>query len=382
MTHRYQYEAVGRMLQDLLNNDLPFGGIAMLLSGDFRQMLPVIPRAGPVEVISAFLKRSPLWRDFELLRLSIDMRVQTAQDQDTTQAVQGFADYLLRVGDGRHETCTELGSDYVKIPSDMFLDVSGLETSVVDEAAEQGTAPERLSRLIEKVYSGFDGGNQPDSYFADRITLTPKNADVLAINYMILDKLPGDAEEYRCVECLDGDDELERQEHGDLYPPEFLNTISLSGMPPHKLKLKVGAPVMLIRNLNTKEGLCNGTRLRVVQLHRNCMKAAIMSGAFAGKEVIIPRVTLIGKNSGFSFELRRKQFPVQVAFAMTINKSHGLSIQHLGLFLPEPVFFHGQFYVAVSPVTARRNVTILVENPEIIDGSVYTKNIVYGEIVV
>ncbi|RAW20447.1 hypothetical protein PC110_g23111, partial [Phytophthora cactorum] len=185
------------------------------------------------------------------------MRVQTAQDQDTTQAVQGFADYLVRVGDISHATCTELGSDYVKIPSDIFLDVSGLETYVVNEAVEQGTAPERLSRLIEKVYSGFDGGNQPDSYFADRITLTPKNADVLAINDMFLDKLPGDAEEYRCVECLDGDDELERQEHGDLYPPEFLNTISLSGMPPHTLKLKVGAPVMLIRNLNTKEGLCN-----------------------------------------------------------------------------------------------------------------------------
>ncbi|KAG2780008.1 hypothetical protein PC129_g6551 [Phytophthora cactorum] len=77
----------------------------------------------------------------------------------------------------------------------MLLDVSGLETSVVNEAAEQGTAPERLSRLIEKVYSGFGGGNQPDSYFADRTILTPKNADVLAINYMIHDKLPGDAEE-------------------------------------------------------------------------------------------------------------------------------------------------------------------------------------------
>ncbi|KAG3115658.1 hypothetical protein PI125_g5327 [Phytophthora idaei] len=145
----------------------------MLLSGDFHQTLPVIPRAGPAEVISASLKRSPLWRDFEFLRLFIYMRVHTAQDQDIAQAVQGFADYLLRVGDGRHETCTELGSDYVKIPSDMLLDVSGMEISVVNEVAEQGTAPERLSRLIEKVYSGFDDGNQPDRYFADRIILTP-----------------------------------------------------------------------------------------------------------------------------------------------------------------------------------------------------------------
>ncbi|KAG3111697.1 hypothetical protein PI125_g8906 [Phytophthora idaei] len=113
--------------------------------------------------------------------------------------------------------------------------------------------------------------------------MTPKNSDVLAINDMILEKLPDDAEEYPSVDCLDGDDELERQAHGNLYPPEFLNTISLSGMPPHKIKLKIGAPVMLIRNLNTKEGLCNGIRLRIVELRRNCMKAAITSGAFAGK---------------------------------------------------------------------------------------------------
>ncbi|KAG3055831.1 hypothetical protein PI124_g24176 [Phytophthora idaei] len=200
----------------------------------------------------------------------------------------------------------------------------------------------RLSRLIETVYADFNEENQPDNYFAERIILTPKNADVLAINDMILDKLPGDAQEYRSVDTLDGDDELERQERSDLYPPEFVNTISLSGMPPHKLRLKIGTPVMLLRNINTKEGLCNGTRLWVVSLRRNYMQAVIMGGAFAGKKVLIPRIALISKNSGFPFELLRKQSPVQVAFAMTINKSQGQSIQILGLYLPEPVFSHGR----------------------------------------
>ncbi|KAG2914352.1 hypothetical protein PC119_g18199 [Phytophthora cactorum] len=195
MTHRYQYEAVDRTRQDLLETICHLVESRCCCPATSAKRFLLSPRAGPAEVIPASLKRSPLWRDFAFLRLFINMRVQTAQDQDTAQAVHGFADYLLRVGDGRHETCTELGSDYVKIPSDMLLDVSGLETSVVNEAAEQGTAPERLSRLIEKVYSGFGGGNQPDSYFADRTILTPKNADVLAINYMIHDKLPGDAEE-------------------------------------------------------------------------------------------------------------------------------------------------------------------------------------------
>ncbi|KAG3193902.1 hypothetical protein PC128_g9825 [Phytophthora cactorum] len=355
MTHRFQYDAVDRTLRDLLKNDMPFGGVTMLLSGDFRQTLPVIPRAGPAE---------------------------TAIDDQTAEQVQAFADYLLRIGDGRHGTSPDLDRNFVEIPRDMLLG-GGQHHEGADHGMDgQVVRSSRLSRLIETVYADFNEEHQPDNYFAERIILTPKNADVLAINDMILDKLPGDAQEYRSVDTLDGDDELERQERSDLYPPEFLNTISLSGMPPHKLRLKIGTPVMLIRNINTKEGLCNGTRLRVVSLRRNCMQAGIMGGAFAGKKVLIPRIALISKNSGFPFELRRKQFPVQVAFAMTINESQSQSIQILGLYLPGPVFSHGQFYVAVSRVTARQNITILAENPATTEDGVYTKNIVYREIVI
>ncbi|KAF4040489.1 PIF1-like helicase [Phytophthora infestans] len=75
MTHRFQYEAVDRTLRDLLKNDKPFGGVTMLLSGVFRQTLPVIPRAGPAEVIAASLKKSTLWRHFECFRLTTNMRV-------------------------------------------------------------------------------------------------------------------------------------------------------------------------------------------------------------------------------------------------------------------------------------------------------------------
>ncbi|KAG3095780.1 hypothetical protein PI125_g16174 [Phytophthora idaei] len=382
MTYRFQYEAVDRTLRDLLKNDMPFGGVTMLLSGDFRQTLPVIPRAGPAEVIAVSLKRSSLWRHFETLRLTTNMRVHTAIDNQTSEQVQAFADCLLRIGDERHGTSPDLDRDFVEIPRDMLLDGGQHHEGADHGMDDQVARSSRLSRLIETVYADFNEGHQPDNYFAERVILTPKNADVLAINDMILDKLPGDAQEYRSVDTLDGDDELERQERNDLYPPVFLDTISLSGMPPHKLRLKIGTPVMLIRNINTKEGFCNGTRLWVVSLRRNYMQAVIMGGAFAGKKVLIPRIALICKNSGFPFERRRKQFPVQVAFAMTINKSQGQSIQILGLYLPEPVFSHGQFYVAVSRVTARQNITILAENPATTEDGVYTKNIVYREIVV
>ncbi|RAW20540.1 hypothetical protein PC110_g23018 [Phytophthora cactorum] len=99
---------------------MPFSGVAMLLSGDFRQTLPVIPRAGPAEVIAASLTRSSLWRHFENIRHTTNMRVQTAIDDQTPEQVQVFADYLLRIGDGRHDTSPDLDRDFVEIPRDML----------------------------------------------------------------------------------------------------------------------------------------------------------------------------------------------------------------------------------------------------------------------
>ncbi|OWZ11614.1 Helitron helicase [Phytophthora megakarya] len=298
------------------------------------------------------------------------MRVQTSRNTQTAAEVGTSAEYLLQVGDGRHFISPALGPDFIKVPEDTLLD-SNIEEQVWH----------RLLHLVEIVYTDLNSGNHPDDYFADRIILTPKNTDVLAISNLMPEKVHGEMHEFTSVDSVDGDDELQRQEHGDLYPPEFLSTVSLSGMYPHKLNLKVGTPVILIRKMSTKEGLCNGTRLRIVQLRPNCMEAAIMGGAFAGKRVIIPRIALVSKNSGFPFELRRKPFPVQVAFVMTINKWQGQSIHRLGLYLPEPVFSHGQFYVAMSRVTSRNNIVILVDEPPTTSEGVHTKKNVYREIV-
>jgi ATP-dependent DNA helicase PIF1 len=47
------------------------------------------------------------------------------------------------------------------------------------------------------------------------------------------------------------------------------------------------------------------------------------------------------------FKFKRKQFPIRLSFAMTINKAHGQTIPHVGIYLPEPVFSHGQLYIAL-----------------------------------
>ncbi|XP_021968916.1 ATP-dependent DNA helicase PIF1-like [Helianthus annuus] len=165
----------------------------------------------------------------------------------------------------------------------------------------------------------------------------------------------------------------------NVYPPDVLNGLKVSGMPNHKLVLKVGVPIMLLRNLDQKNGLCNGTRLQVVKLGDRIIEAKVISGNNIGTRTFIPRINLSPSDKRIPFKLQRRQFPIVVCFAMTINKSQGQSLSKVGLFLKQPVFTHGQLYVAVSRVKSMDGLRMLILD---VEGNVINKttNVVYKEI--
>jgi ATP-dependent DNA helicase PIF1 len=84
---------------------------------------------------------------------------------------------------------------------------------------------------------------------------------------------------------------------------EFLNTITLAGMPPHRLAFKVIVPIILLRNLDAASGLCNGTHLIIWHLARRLIVAQIIGGAHVGNIVNISRITTTINRSKWPFTL-------------------------------------------------------------------------------
>lgn len=163
---------------------------------------------------------------------------------------------------------------------------------------------------------------------------------------------------------------------------EFLNTVKSSGLPNHELNLKVGVPIMLLRNIDQPLRLCNGTRLIITQMRNFVLEAKIISRNSIGQNVYIPRLSLSPSPSDtkLPFTFQRKQFPIMVSFTMTINKSQGQSLKNVGIYLPKPIFSHGQLYVALSRVTSRDDgLKMLICDDE---GHVSNKtnNVVYKEV--
>ncbi len=181
--------------------------------------------------------------------------------------------------------------------------------------------------------------------------MASRNDDVDDINCKILGQFPGAEMVFYSADTIKDNDG-----HGAqgilMYPVEYLNSINCSGLPLHKLSLKPGCPVMVLRNLNSGQGVCNGSRGILTRARTRVLGSPPVDRENAGSLVFIPRIGIEPTETQIPFKFCRRQFPIRLCFAMTINKSQGQSVANVGLNLQNAVFTHGQLYVAISRVTS------------------------------
>ena len=231
-----------------------------------------------------------------------------------------------------------------------------------------------MKNLADHVYPNIQEKFDRSGWLDGRAILAPTNKQVDQLNDLITDMFPGEPV------VLSSSDEVINPNDFQRYNAEYLNTLSTSGLPNHRLFIKPGMPLMLMRNLNPKMGLCNGTRLIFKRIHKNhLLECQIAGGEHKGREVLIPRITLRPKDREFPFEWCRRQFPVCVAFAMTINKSQGQTLQNVGVWLNDPCFAHGQLYVCISRVRSSKRIKFAIRGIANTPPNL-TSNVVYKEV--
>ncbi|UYV69604.1 hypothetical protein LAZ67_6004066 [Cordylochernes scorpioides] len=287
MAHRCSIEALDRTLKDLRDSNTIMGGVTFLFVGDFRQTLPVIPKGTRADEVNACLKRSHIWSSIVKLSLTINMRAHLFGDRGSS-----FSQLLLELGNGTfatHEGLISIAS------SDLCVLVEDIHT------------------LISSVYPNIGSLlTMPLSWFSERALLAPRNDAVDKINEYILGKFIAPSRTYLSIDTVvDPNDSVH-------YPIEFLNSINPPGMPMHSLTLKVGAPIILLRNLNPPK-LCNGIRLQVNSLHRYLLEATILTGCGTEEETRVAGGRALYKNT-IEQDFRLLNLKLDEIFAYFENK--------------------------------------------------------------
>jgi uncharacterized protein YpiB (UPF0302 family) len=255
-----------------------------------------------------------------------------------------------------------------------------LRVPAEDQDVAQGpTIPVAMRMMVARVF-GNDIANLTLEDLCNRSILASNLREVMKINNYVISRLPGVAMDYLSF------DEVISTDRNDLenYPPEYLNNLHPSGMPPHRLTLKIGTIVLLMRNIEARLGLCNGTRLIVTEMLPNAIVLEIISVFNRGRVVFLSRMKLETEDKNMPVQIAREQFPLIPAFAMTINKSQGQTIERVGIYLQDSVFAHGQLYVASSRTRLPQNISMYIRDQGARQGrrgqQVFTRNVVYREV--
>lgn len=177
MANGVSLEIVDKVFKDLTKDERPFGGKVMILGGDFRQVLPVLPGASRGALIKSSIKHCSLWGKFKIFKLDLNMRA-SGDEQ--------FSNWLLDIGNGAKCDTENSKTQYsVEVPSIC-----------------------RSNDVIQDVFGSSISGTSYDE-FSKFAILSPTNENVNIINEKILSKLSSEAITFNSIDCVKNEDSID-----------------------------------------------------------------------------------------------------------------------------------------------------------------------------
>lgn len=278
------------------------------------------------------------------MKLTQNMRVYNRKVKYTNniefhQELENHQKWLLNLGENclpKHGSMD--GSNIIKVPEQMCHNTKG--------------------EVQQMVYDNFKSNIGIKEYFKSRILLAAKNEIVDEVNAEMVKVMKEDEHILTSVDTV-GDFDSQT-----MIQTEYLNSLNLSGLPKHELKLKKNTAVILLRNMDIKAGHCNGTRYLVKEIgrYRLLLEKSNQTEGDKNTTLLLQRIPMRYGGKQFPFELKHLQFPIKIAFALTINRSQGLFVSKCGILLPKNVWTHGQIYVAFSRCGNPKNIYVWVNS--------------------
>ena len=208
---------------------------------------PLSQYSNRAEIVAQTMKSSYLWNYVQQLHLEENMRVKNSNDEEDKE----FEKYLLDIGQGNIPTHPEIGEYMIKIPENMASKSEHLN-QFIDEIFPN------LAERIQEASKDRDVNPDWNQWVHQRTIICSRNDDVEAVNRLCLDKIKDQPHVYRSA------DKMVQSSDAKIIPTEFLNSHTPSGCPEHCIILKIGTPIILLRNMDKKNGHVKGERLVLI----------------------------------------------------------------------------------------------------------------------